>query len=1525
MNYPIKMLTMFLTASTVVLPLAVVSAATSFVREKAGSIWQDGLFIGDGATAAMVYAPMHLEWMINRNDVLDSRVFECDYLSHDKVMACVATNDGRSVAFLRVAERPSIKGPADGDRLTLSMSAAILRVRFWSGVGWSMPSIPATRQELDTRTGELSSKMTSPFLTPEALSFIERSRDVMVVDIGDPNAPERHAVIELARPEDPRLDALPFAWQVSDGTVSFTQKMPGGEDYAVALTAPGEVRTIGRTARLNASGSRTLFLAVRTTRDAADPRGAAVTAVKAAEKDGFAKVRSDNRAWWKKFWDKGARAVFSSEETIDTQWNYALYALASQFGRAPMPALNGLTYGPLDGGNAGIGSHCYVHDQNVQIPMMPFFPLNHAGFVKTFVQTYTDAMPELERRTKEVFGVRGAYLPLNMNQYGFEHPIADYRYTLCGGAYSGLVLAQAWWYSHDEQILREVYPLLKKFILFYTETMTRDEQGIYRFIWSVPPEIFTGTRDETATIACLKPCLEVAVEAATRFKCDPEERKLWKDILAHYPATAKHSEGGWWCGPEIPDDHYMYGGHLFYPFFPSEADTDVETAKKTLDYAWKYGVEISYETPEPHPVHEWSALYIGMATTRLYGGEKGWKALTDFYDGFAKPNGVFSHNPIIMTDLTREQALENVKKAPKLIRRNYYGKLGGYGRRGPNDLTYNPDGKALVAPVLEGGAAFLMLASEALCQSWGGEIRIFPSVPKNFSGRFENFRVRGGHTVSAEMKNGTVVDFVLKGASKGDKIKISCPTDPDFVQLPGEPAWKKPIGTGPFPDALSAFVFRNWTLVPAETLAAAVGATAADIRRIAAEMGLDPLSKVPSEWKRGGYVTILRRNWQILPYPQIMAVTGMSRKELRNALMYDDFLLSKMGSDKPAAEPIVYSADYDAAGRKARLNLKKILDDEGVKIVDTREEPRFAFMHRLAEVPETMKGGAKQQAGDARFQRKLIFPYCADYGDVLDDADAASCSEGLIARLAGCGVDALWFHVVLATLSTDPNYPEWRDEASRRRATLQKLVDRAAKYGVKIFLYINEPRSQPGSFFDIPGREGMRGAVEPRGAGYYAMCTEDPATLAWLEGSLKSLFTEVTGLGGVFTITMSETMTHCASAFKGPQQTCSKCKDKPYEYFVAKVNAAIVRGVKAGNPAAEVWYYDVGWEVDGVDERVIPMLPKDGKLLLWSEKYLPFEQAGKMRKVTEYSISHPGPGNRALGLWKAAADAGLGCVAKLQVSCSWELSSVPYLPTMDLVVEHAYNLSGTPVDSVMLSWSQGGYPSPNLMLFNEFRKGDSSEIVLDRVARKRYGNAADAVRAAWTAYSDGFRNYPIEWQTVYYAPVQMGPANLLYAKKTDWPATMVNTPYDDFERWSGGYADNRRGWIEQMRRCAEGFEKGDALWKDVVARCEGAAKQIAADEAVIFRAATLTLKTCVDQAEFILARDRGDKDEMTQRAAAECATAKEMLELVRRNSALGYEASNRYIYVPNDFLEKILNCHDVINFRPLFPGSLPAH
>ena len=89
-------------------------------------------------------------------------------------------------------------------------------------------------------------------------------------------------------------------------------------------------------------------------------------------------------------------------------------------------------------------------------------------------------------------------------------------------------------------------------------------------------------------------------------------------------------------------------------------------------------------------------------------------------------------------------------------------------------------------------------------------------------------------------------------------------------------------------------------------------------------------------------------------------------------------------------------------------------------------------------------------------------------------------------------------------------------------------------------------------------------------------------------------------------------------------------------------------------------------------------------------------------KIGEYSLSAVGPGPRATRHWELARQAGLKTAAKVQVNNSWELASLPYLPVMDLVAEHCHNLASLGVDGMMLSWSLGGYPSPNLDIAARF-------------------------------------------------------------------------------------------------------------------------------------------------------------------------------------------------------------------------------
>ena len=172
-------------------------------------------------------------------------------------------------------------------------------------------------------------------------------------------------------------------------------------------------------------------------------------------------------------------------------------------------------------------------------------------------------------------------------------------------------------------------------------------------------------------------------------------------------------------------------------------------------------------------------------------------------------------------------------------------------------------------------------------------------------------------------------------------------------------------------------------------------------------------------------------------------------------------------------------------------------------------------------------------------------------------------------------------------------------------------------------------------------------------------------------------------------------------------------------------------------------------------------------------------------------------------------------------------------------------------------------------------------------------------RAAWTAFSTAFSEFPYDAGVLYSAPQHYGPANLLFARPTGYKATMVGLPYDDLAAWRGPYpAEILAGQFEKV---AKGWSTGVGLWDQV----QGDA---AASDRPPFRAAGLHFRSVANQVRFILARDAGRREEMIRLLDAEAKTAAELLPLDLQDSRIGFESSNQYYYTPLDLVEKVINC-----------------
>lgn len=741
-----------------------------------------------------------------------------------------------------------------------------------------------------------------------------------------------------------------------------------------------------------------------------------------------------------------------------------------------------------------------------------------------------------------------------------------------------------------------------------------------------------------------------------------------------------------------------------------------------------------------------------------------------------------------------------------------------------------------------------------------------------------------------------------------------------------------PTGSAPpaiefkhFPDRLHTFVWRNWELVSLERMASVLETTPDNVREIGESMGLPGHVSPPVEYQQRGYISIIRRNWHILPYEQLLTLLDWDAEKLAFTLREDDFLWIKLGSLKPSCPALRYTKpDELVTKRCAEINAIVSSQFRGEFARPCR--PRFDFIRDMSftdtqSTPRPTAGG--------REPIRFLYSYFGVFGDPLLNPELDPYPDELLARLSESGVNGVWLHVVLRQLAPSTIFPEFGAEHEVRIANLNKLVNRAGKCGIKVYLYINEPRAMPGPFFE--GREDIKGVPE---GDHFALCTSTAQVRQWIKDSLRYVFKQTPGLGGVFTITASENLTNCYSHIRNTAG-CPRCSVRSGPQVIAELNSAIAAGVWEGNTDAAVIVWDWGWP-DGTDagwgspdwaEKIIEALPDNVYLMSVSEWGKPITRGDIAGAVGEYSISAVGPGPRAQRHWALAEKRGLKTIAKVQVNCSWELSAVPYLPVMNLVAQHCENLTKAGIDGLMLSWTVGGYPSANLQLVRQFQSQPPPTVqqALTQVAETRYGTEAAAdVLAAWSRFSDAFIEYPFHGSFVYAGPAQYGPANLLYPEPTGYRSTMVGFPYDDVEGWRGIYPpDVLAGQFEKM---AAGWMQGLSAYEKALHKTTAPDKYAyAKGDFGVAEAAYLHFKSVANQVRFTLARNALLSASLTQAerkakieairaiVADEMLNAKRLFVLTRADPRIGFEASNHYYYLPLDLVEKVINCEYILN------------
>lgn len=682
-----------------------------------------------------------------------------------------------------------------------------------------------------------------------------------------------------------------------------------------------------------------------------------------------------------------------------------------------------------------------------------------------------------------------------------------------------------------------------------------------------------------------------------------------------------------------------------------------------------------------------------------------------------------------------------------------------------------------------------------------------------------------------------------------------------------------------FPTKWQTVIFRNYGLVSIRNLATMLRCDEETITREAARLGLAE-AVYNGDWERKGYITIIRNNWYLLPYSQLIQLLNISRERLDYILQNDDFLAVKLGNFKPECEEIYYALltqEQEAETQTLVATLEK---------TPNRATPFDFFKEEVKNI------GIKSAQGT-----RLVHGYLSPCGDAFSEDNEEYLPEALLAEYAKQGVNALWWHGALSTLSPYPFDEKLSKGYEARRTELKRLIARLKKYGIKLYLYINEPRALP---VDKIGKYGH--LIGRKENGFACLCFEQKETQEYLYNAIKDLLTEVPDIGGFLSITMSENPTHCNFL---PNTNCPICKNIPPQQSTSAVNNVIQKAIKDSGSTAELiaylwgWSPYMGWTVEQALNG-IERLDKGISTMCVSEYDLPIIKGGVESRIIDYSISNPGPSDITKQMLGHSLKTGHTPYAKIQINDSWECSAVPYLPVFDLTYQHLKNLADIDVRNYMLTWTLGGYPSPTMNMIAAFAE-QKEKFNLDEWYQQFYGEQAAVVHEAVKLFCEGFKEYPFSIQSLYLSPKTLGAAHLWSLEREEKESTMVCYAFDDFERWIYPYPYEI--YVSQYEKLLKRWGQGcDELQK--LPQTE-----LLEELKIYAKTAQLHFESDLLQTKFSYYKRDIDNNKKELQAVVVRAqeVTKELLSLVQICPYIGFETSNHYFYNARNLQEKLLN------------------
>jgi hypothetical protein len=522
-----------------------------------------------------------------------------------------------------------------------------------------------------------------------------------------------------------------------------------------------------------------------------------------------------------------------------------------------------------------------------------------------------------------------------------------------------------------------------------------------------------------------------------------------------------------------------------------------------------------------------------------------------------------------------------------------------------------------------------------------------------------------------------------------------------------------------------------------------------------------------------------------------------------------------------------------------------------------------------------------------------------------------------LALLARYGFDAIYASVYVNPNGTPGPPPHWDRMKKQDPKRVHDLIQRAARYGISlycpiVYLYTGEPENEAGL------RVLVRNIV-----------TEFPQIRGYILLTEGFFYRTFFGAGGQGQIDLRDWVRHWARGVAIVSEECRKI-----------------------NPAIEVlpWEYNIDFRPQQADLKRYgtAQLPVETIPLLTFENGKGFERDGERGSLKDYAINEIGPAEVTIAQIDEARKRGMrGVYSKADTFASWQYGTFPYLPFPQQWHARYMALEKYAIDGTLETWSYGFKPNwvAEMRAWYSWSGYPPLDDLLRQIARREFGAGnEDLAQTAWNRFSAAIRLVPDTGPNMgtnnsvatplFFEQPQPRAMTLehSWSDPVVWQRQSQIWPYWPYTPRRLILAPDFTNQVNAAERYARPFSLGvfnkyltlaaDEMERGLRSYREAALKAPPSKRAAAMRevllAEQLQRMMRSDRAvlefedmRFRLAKTAGNAQRaellrsMTALLEEEKARTAHSLETARRDSRLGYEWEQDYIYTPAHIEEKV--------------------